>query len=509
MHECCCCTLTHLQALEGTAVKLDCAVSLSFTQHHVNDGATRAAPAAERQVEYLLALFNRSNLRSNFPNVSGTEFFSNYALEGRGTVSFNCAVEKAVLSSLGHKALSLALNESVRVKVYPYIIHVLKSYGSLFKFKDTDLATAKTVKDVFASFLAMSERIVSWGRDGILHARAWEQPIDASKFQKSLSTLRVEATFVLDVPKRFKWREILSSIEDLLLVNLQVLFGSAPVAGGDREHRFLMDTLEFLPVTTWLQQVEETRTMLQRPELSLGTAIGTSTLRGKHQAQLLQSLLGYCCKKTTAVVNHYPWANVWAANARSEYPGMQEETEILDCVCVCDHVLLSLSLSWRLISAHCCCVVGIRICWCECLGVSAFCIFAHYTIHLHNHTELKSTWEQQYDWYDPKFTKIRKDINRDEWQHVRWFYDNCNWRNASKFGQFAVTGIKHGGQQGAADTPCETLYVLLLNLRDMPAPSGEEEQWESVYAEIVKPKHLVTHKKGHQLKLKPEIINWP
>ena len=54
----------------------------------------------------------------------------------------------------------------------------------------------------------------------------------------------------------------------------------------------------------------------------------------------------------------------------------------------------------------------------------------------------------------------KEDIKRDEWKHVQWFYDNCNWRNGRARGTFAVTSTRHGAQIGGASNPCENIIQV-------------------------------------------------
>ena len=66
------------------------------------------------------------------------------------------------------KYVAMMEGNAIRVKAYYPILHTLRSFGSSFAFKDTDLATCPSVWKVFDSFLFMSERIDWWGKHGVL-----------------------------------------------------------------------------------------------------------------------------------------------------------------------------------------------------------------------------------------------------------------------------------------------------------------------------------------------------
>jgi len=119
--------------------------------------------------------------------------------------------------------------------------------------------------------------------------------------------------------------------------------------------------------------------------------------------------------------------------------------------------------------------------------------------------EIASYWEQKWDWYN--FDK-RKDIKKDEWKHVRWFYDNCNWRTGWARGTFAVTSKNHGVPTGIASDPCESLYKLLMRVRELHEEVESEKEWEEVYQRIVKRGDQVM-RKGKEPRKKPNIVNWP
>ncbi len=121
--------------------------------------------------------------------------------------------------------------------------------------------------------------------------------------------------------------------------------------------------------------------------------------------------------------------------------------------------------------------------------------------------EITTYWEQEWDWHDYENRDLIKDH---EWKHLRWFYDNCNWRSGRARGTYSVTSTKHGSPTGTARNPCETLYKLLMQVREYMKEKGEkkgEKAWEKVYMEVVKKKDQVM-RKGKEGTKKPIIVNW-
>ena len=49
---------------------------------------------------------------------------------------------------------------------------------------------------------------------------------------------------------------------------------------------------------------------------------------------------------------------------------------------------------------------------------------------------------------------------------MRWFYDNCNWRSGRRPGTYSVTSTYRGAPTGAASDPRESLYKLLMMVRE-------------------------------------------
>jgi hypothetical protein len=313
-------------------LKIDGAVTLSFYQGKKFGD--------KEQIDYLFPLFPRRGLKDLFPSIEGrAEHYCAFALPEHGSITFYCNLNNSLKESCvddDDEFVAMTEGNAIRVKAYYPILHTLRSFGSSFGFKDTDLATCPSVRKVFDSFLFMSERIDWWGKHGVLRvpendaAEQQQQPprthrIDASMFRKEISCLRIEASFVLNVPNRkLDSKAVTASMERLLGRDLNVLFGHG---GTDN---ILMRTLDFMSVNDWLQQVREVREMLTRKVgdegkvsflLKPGWRIITS--RAKQQAECLQSLLGYCCRRTNQTVrSRHSWGVVWNANAEQEYPGM-------------------------------------------------------------------------------------------------------------------------------------------------------------------------------------------
>ncbi len=124
---------------------------------------------------------------------------------------------------------------------------------------------------------------------------------------------------------------------------------------------------------------------------------------------------------------------------------------------------------------------------------------------VHIMADVGTYWEQQWDWYECDNWKNIKD---DEWKHVRWFYENCNWRCGRPRGSFAVTSRNHGAPIGTARNPCDTLYKLLMEVRKR-APPKKDGKWEDIYLNIVNTSKTVMRKGNSQPKKKPVIVNWP
>lgn len=296
----------------------------------------RAAEFGGREhIDYMFPLFPRKGLNDLFPSIEGkAEHYCAFALPEHGSITFRCNLIDSLKEQrmANYKEFVAILDEdALRVKAYYPILHTLKSFGSDFAFKDTDLATSASVRKVFNSFLSMSERINCWGENGVLRVQKNAQhqdKIDASMFRKEISCLRIEVSFMLNVPnkKKLDSKEVMAWMESLLGKDLNVLFGHG------RKENILTRSVDFMLVNDWLQQVRKVREMITRVageggiNFVLRPRWQMITSRGKQQAECLQSLLGYCCRRTNYSVRSRLWGLVWNANAEQEYPGM--------CVCV-------------------------------------------------------------------------------------------------------------------------------------------------------------------------------
>lgn len=307
-------------------------------------------------IDNVFALFPRRGLNNLFGSIEGrAEHYCAFALPEHGSITFHCnlddTLDKQLVRDYDKFMAILDNRNAVRVKAYYPLLHTLRSFGSDFCFKDTDLATCASIRKVFDSFLYMSKWIDLWGTHGALRLvesagqvqqqqqeqqlqqeeqQQHQEKIDSSMFRKEISCLRVEASFVLNIPKKkLNSETVLAWIQSLLERDLNVLFGY----GRDiRENSVLARTLSFLSVNDWLQQVRNVREMLicgkqQNKEgeiinFSLQPRWRSNTSRAKQQAECLQSLLGYCCQKANGSVRSRSWGLVWNANAEQEYPGM-------------------------------------------------------------------------------------------------------------------------------------------------------------------------------------------
>jgi len=293
-------------------------------------------------IDYVFPLFPRKGLNDLFPSIAGkAEHYCAFALPEHGSITFRCnlddSIEEQGMANYG-KFMAMLDGSDIRVKAYYPILHMLRSFGTSFAFKDTDLATCASVRKVFESFLFMSEHIDWWGEHGVMRLTEGNEQhtdkINDAMFRKEISCLRIEASFVLNVSKKLNTKKVMASMDSLLGRDLNVLFGH----GRGREN-ILTSSLEFMLVSDWLEQVRKVREMLlttrveNKREINLllkpGWRIITS--RAKQQAECLQSLLGYCCQRTNHSVRSRLWGLVWNANAEKEYPGMY----ISVCVCVC------------------------------------------------------------------------------------------------------------------------------------------------------------------------------
>lgn len=85
---------------------------------------------------------------------------------------------------------------------------------------------------------------------------------------------------------------------------------------------------------------------------------------------------------------------------------------------------------------------------------------------------------------------------------MRWFYDNCNWRRATN-GTFCVTSTIHGSQMAVGKDPCETLYKLVVKVREYEGAESEKG-WVAIYTQIVRTREEVM-RKGKKGREKPNV----
>ena len=324
--------------MANTRLKIDGAVTLSFYQAaEFGDGEHN---------DYVFPLFPYKGLNDLFPSIEGKpEHYCAFALPKHGSITFYCNLHNSLKEQhmvANYKEFVALLDmDALRVKAYYPIVHTLRSFGSDFGFKETDLATCPSIRKVFDSFLFMSERIDWWGKYGVLrlsdNVEQQQQQhsnnrIDASMFKKEISCLRIEASFILNVSdKKLDGKVILASMESLLGKDLNVLFGHKRGT-----ENILTRSIDFMLVNDWLEQVRKVRKMIttrvvgeEEINFMLRPGWRIITSRAKQQAECLQSLLGYCCEKTNQSVRSKLWGLVWNANAEQEYQGM----------CKCDILL--------------------------------------------------------------------------------------------------------------------------------------------------------------------------
>ncbi len=292
-------------------------------------------------IDYAFPLFPRRGLKALFPSIEGrVEHYCAFALPEHGSITFCCNLDNSIRKQRMEnyeEFMAMLDTSAIRVKAYYPILHMLRSFGSSFAFKDTDLATCASVRKVFESFLFMSERIDWWGEHGVIRLPGGDgqhtDKINDAMFRKEISCLRIEASFVLNVSEEFTSKKVMASMDSLLGRDLNVLFGH-----GRGKESILTSSLEFVLVSDWLEQVRRVREMLLTTRVKDGGEINlllkpgwrVITSRAKQQAECLQSLLGYCCQRTSQSVRSRLWGLVWNANAEKEYPGMC----ISVCVCV-------------------------------------------------------------------------------------------------------------------------------------------------------------------------------
>jgi hypothetical protein len=107
----------------------------------------------------VFALFPHKGLKALFPSIEGRpEHYCAFALPEHGSITFHCNLSDSLKEHCMEdyeKFVTILDTGALRVKAYYPILHTLKSFGTDFAFKDTDLATCGSVGKVFNSFLYM------------------------------------------------------------------------------------------------------------------------------------------------------------------------------------------------------------------------------------------------------------------------------------------------------------------------------------------------------------------
>ena len=107
-------------------------------------------------IDYVFPLFPRKGLNDLFPSIAGkAEHYCAFALPEHGSITFRCNLDDSIkeqsMANYG-KFMAMLDGSAIRVKAYYPILHMLRSFGTSFAFKDTDLATCASVRKVFESF---------------------------------------------------------------------------------------------------------------------------------------------------------------------------------------------------------------------------------------------------------------------------------------------------------------------------------------------------------------------
>jgi hypothetical protein len=279
-------------------------------------------------------LFPRDEIKDMFPSMmpGETEHYCAFALPEHGSITFFSNLIntlQAPYKGRDYNNFADMLDERpLRVKAYYTLLHFMKSCGSDFKFTDKVAAIAK-IRDIFSSFSFISDKIEQWGEKGIVRqakvAGEHVERFNPSEFNREISSLRIEASFILDVPNNgLDVEELLTSMQSILTKDINLFFGH------DYTKEVFTNVLSFMPMKDWQAQVRDVRKMIWT---SKGGKDGinlmlpkngwrTMTTRGKQQAECLQSLLGFCSKKMNSAVRSRSWAIVWNNNAEKDYEGM-------------------------------------------------------------------------------------------------------------------------------------------------------------------------------------------
>jgi hypothetical protein len=217
------------------------------------------------RIEHVFPLFPRKGLNGLFPSIEGkAEHYCAFALPEHGSITFHCNLEASLnkhrVSNYDEFVAMLDTN-TLRVKAYYPLLHLLRGLGS--DFSNVFMVKSDVIRKVFDSFLFMSERFNWWGERGVLSVPEDEEQhvdrIDASMFRKEISCLRIEASFILNVPnKGLDATEVLTSMEGLLGKHLNLFFGR-----GVKEEFFTWFVILLL-VKYWKIQIKKDRKTLTR-----------------------------------------------------------------------------------------------------------------------------------------------------------------------------------------------------------------------------------------------------
>jgi hypothetical protein len=258
------------------------------------------------------------------------DHFCALAFPEHGSVTFRCDLAESLYKyGAGdyNKFADMFDAETFRVKAYYPILHTLKSFGSDFAFKDVDLATCASVRSVFNSFLHMSKEMNSWAEKGCVMIEDKKRiPVKALMARQKLSCLRIEVSFILKVPDKeeLDTEEVMKAMETLLGRDVNLIFGH----GGGTAKNVLIENLCFISTRDWLKHVMKVRAMILQGangiEFRPPRFWRSVTCRGKHQAECLQSLLIYCCRKANGALRSRSWAEIWEDNAKKDYSGMSD-----------------------------------------------------------------------------------------------------------------------------------------------------------------------------------------
>lgn len=261
--------------------------------------------------DFIFPLLKKTELRKQFKAITGDiHFYCAFGLAKFGSCNFRCQLDTNKLrASPLHRALGLLVEDNTHIKYYFPIIHTLKSFGKDNACKDSNLATTASVKKIFACFVKIAQCLYNWGVLGEMDQGQNQPVIDFLKFRKEISCARVETSFVINIPDNLDLEAVRKAMDDILSNDIEkVLLGS---------NKPLSSTVYGLPVGRWLQDVYDMAYMITREptdEEEINYRLDdwrVLTCRGKQQAECLQSLLGFCCKRTNAAARTRSWGEVW------------------------------------------------------------------------------------------------------------------------------------------------------------------------------------------------------